>query len=294
MHSFTLPKPIGVVVATACALLFIAPDPGRSSFAVETAGQLVLYLPIQAESIANLAESLQAQAASNGPAGFTIKTSDHWHAFQQGLRNGRFGAYFAPPHFAAWAIARHGFKPLLRLAEPLSYVIAAKRADSELFEISDLANRTICSNKPLNLDYLLINQAFSQSLVSAKLKFVASVEKQMLNPASRCDAFSLSNHLFEKHARLSPGKFIRLQQSVVYNNYVLLVHPQVPADLAGKLQDYFLARQTQELLSPMFIMLASKGQLVRSEADDYPAEYWRVLMPYWGTESELRKAATQQ
>ncbi|NNC99686.1 MAG: PhnD/SsuA/transferrin family substrate-binding protein [Gammaproteobacteria bacterium] len=235
-------------------------------------------------------ETLAEDLISKGLTNIRIQTSDHWHSFQQGLRASRLGIYFAPPHFAAWAISKHGFKPLVRLSEPISYVIATKTAKPRIFEINDLAGRSVCSGKPLNLDYLLINRALGNRLPAATIKVVNSVEKQMRNPATLCEAFSISNHQFEKTADAVPGEFIKLYQSTNYNNYVFVAHPDVSEKQISKLQHYLLNLDSQALLSPMLLVFAAEAKLLRSSPDDYPSDYWRVLTPYWGGDAKSRIA----
>ena len=252
-----------------------------------------LYLPIGYEAFTTMIDSINLQMAGHGLSNIKIETTDYWHAFQQGLRAGRFGVYFAPPHFAAWAISRHGFKPLVRIPEPLSYVIAARSADRNLFEIGDLAGRKVCTSKPLNLDYLLIVNTFDVSIASAKIEIVDSVAAEMRNPMTRCEAFSLSNHLFDQFEIETPDRFIRLQQSSRYNNYALLVHPDVAENQAKALQQYFLQEQTQLLLAPMLKFFAKNAQLVRGSIDDYPPDYWQALTPYWMSASERDSSALE-
>ena len=116
---------------------------------------LTLYLPVLENDRPQMFTALDRRLQSAISSPLNLRGIDYWHGFQHGLRSGRKGLYFAPPHFAAWAIAEHDFTPLVRLSGTLRYVIAADRSNPQLFEINDLANRPICTTKPLNLDYLL-------------------------------------------------------------------------------------------------------------------------------------------
>ena len=243
--------------------------------------QIKLYLPISRTKHTPLINALNAALRELGLKQITVEGSDYWHAYQNGLRSGRAGIYFAPPHFAAWAISEHNFLPLARISSPLSYVIATHQEDRALFEINDLSGEKVCSSRPLNLDYLLINSLFQDFLNAPQIEIVASVERQMRSVDSACRAFAVGNHLFERFELEHPNKFIRLQQSALHNNYVFVAHPQIaPADL-NKIRRFLLSTKTQDLLQPILRLFATKAELVRSRKGDYPKKYWEPLAAYW-------------
>ena len=99
----------------------------------------------------------------------TIETVDHGHNYQQGLRAGRIGIYFAPPHCTAWTVDHHGFRALVHLSEPLAYIVTVEQSRTNLFEVGNLASNRICDRKPLNLDYILISKVLENSSVPTLL-----------------------------------------------------------------------------------------------------------------------------
>lgn len=242
---------------------------------------LEVYLPVRLSEFSSEIKQLSAELLKHGLSQVEFKTIDYWHNYQQGLRAGREGVYFAPPHFAAWAISEHQFLPLLRLAEPLSYVIAVNRNQPNFFEINDLADKAVCSTQPLNLDYLLINNALGDGYLSADIVVVNSVPVEMRKASSDCDGFSLSNFAFEKVDYRAPNRFIRLHKSKQYNNYVMVSHPATSAEKAAALIEFFALQKTQNLLKPILSQFASETNLIPSIASDYPSHYWRELAPYW-------------
>ncbi|MFT7525343.1 MAG: hypothetical protein ACI9LY_000478 [Arenicella sp.] len=211
----------------------------------------------------------------------SIETVDHGHNYQQGLRAGRIGIYFAPPHFAAWAIDHHGFRALVHLSEPLSYVIAVEQNRTNLFEVGFLASKRICARKPLNLDYLLINKGLENSLAPAQIKIVPRVSDQMDAEDTLCDAFSISKSVFDQFTKTQPERFIKLSQTDNYPNYGLIGHPIIqPSDLK-KIKTYFLLNRTQLMLAPLLKKFANSYKLVPSSAQHHPRRYWQDLAPYW-------------
>ncbi len=240
-----------------------------------------LFLPIELKPYSSMIKALKEDFLKNNIENIEIEGIDHWHAYQQGLRVGRVGFYFAPPHFTAWAFSKHDFKAMLRISEPLSYVIAAKRANSDIFEINDLTNKRICSEKAFNLSYLLGNSGLDKQLRSANIEIVESVEKQMSKTTTSCDAFSISDHLFKKVSIKSPAQYIRLHQSTKYNNYALIAHPSITDQRVAALTQYFLKNESQSIIAPLLKKFTQTGSLIISQTSDYPSEYYETLSPYW-------------
>jgi len=242
---------------------------------------LRLFLPIRSADFPQLIETLEGKFSEYGFENIKIATTDDWHNFQQGLRHGRAGVYLAPPHFAAWAINKYNFLPLLKISKPLSYVITTTRADLSLFEVNDLAGRTVCTSNPLNLDYLLLNQALKKSIRSAKIEIVDSVEQQMQQPGTPCAAFSVSLHIFDKFALSQSDRWIRLQQSERQNNYVFVAHPEISPDQISNIRDYLSSDIGQQLLSPVLELFANDARLIPARVEDYPNTYSKILDRYW-------------
>ena len=240
-----------------------------------------LFLPIESKPFSSMIKSLENDLLKNNINNIEVESIDHWHAYQQGLRVGRVGFYFAPPHFTAWALSEHGFKAMLRVSDPLRYVIAAKRTNSDIFEINDLINRRICSEKAYSLSYLASGSVISKQIGSANIGIVESVEKQMTKATTNCDAFSISDHLFKKLSLRSPTRYIRLHQSIKTNNYALIAHPDIADKRIAALTKYFLKSESQELITPLLSIFSKSGSLILSKSTDYPSDYYKNLIPYW-------------
>lgn len=243
--------------------------------------ELTLYLPITEQQHPELQQQLGHHFEQAGLGELRIVTADYWHDYQWALRKGKAGLYYAAPHFLAWSLHQHNFTPLLRIAEPLKYVIATRASNLNVFEISDLNKRTVCAQRALNLDYLLINSAFDNRLHSANVKPVWSVVEQMTDAASPCVAFSLSDHYFIEQELAQPGEFIRLQQGPSYNNYGFVLHPTLAPSYREPLIEFFSNPEIQTLLQPLLRQTATKAVLTEAKAADYPRAYLRPLLTYW-------------
>ena len=238
-------------------------------------------MPINSEQLPQIITQLEQELANAGFGNVEVVTADYWHTYQQSIRKGRPGIYFAAPHFLAWTLHQHNFQPLLKLAEPLKYVIASRRNNSNVFEVNDLNKKTVCTQRALNLDYLLVNAAFDNPMHSAKTWPVWSVLEEMKKVQNRCTAFSISDHHFVELELAAPDNFIRLQQGEIFPNFGFAIHPSLVEKYAKKLTEFLQRKSTYDLLRPMYRQTASKAYLVTASIEDYPIGYTEALATYW-------------
>ena len=112
---------------------------------LEQAQSIPFYLPIESDELQQGVSQLGAALSAEGLNHITPVAVKYWNSYQQSIRHGKRGIYLAAPHYSAWAVVKHNFVPVLRIAEPLKYVIAARRGDSHLFEINDAQSIGVCS-----------------------------------------------------------------------------------------------------------------------------------------------------
>ena len=243
--------------------------------------KLYLYLPIGPDDLRQESDILQNDLKNNDFSHIEIQFAEYWHEYQQNIKNGRLGLYLAPPHFASWAINKHNFIPLMRVAEPLSFVIAAKKSQPEIFELNDLIDRTVCSQPPLNLDYLLSIEAFAKLLGSSNNKFIKHVDLEMQTQQSDCYGYIISNHIVRRFQLAGNDDYIRLYQGKTYNNYVLIAHPEINTKMLERFKHYLIQADTQKLLKPIFNLYANDTKLISSQKEDYPISYIGPLNLHW-------------
>ena len=243
--------------------------------------QINLILPLRSDDHAQLAQKLESGLKSYGLDNIKVQYADLWHNYQQGIRTGKHGIYFTAPHFAAWATNIHGFKPLAKIAEPISYVITAKEAHPEVFEINDLINRTICSKQPLEQDYVFLTDTFAKKYGSFNHHFLSDVQNEMLTKKSSCDGFVISNHVLKSMLQSGNRDYIRLYQSKTYNNYAFIAHPNIDPETSAKLTSFLVDPESVIFLKLIVSRYAKDLKLVRAGPDDYPESYANRLKIYW-------------
>jgi hypothetical protein len=244
--------------------------------------EIPFYLPISKAQFPELISQLEIALSDAGLSHLKLATTDYWHPYQNGIRQGRLGIYLAAPHFTSWLIHKYDFKPKLKLAGPLRYVIAARRADTNIFEVNDLANKTVCIDATMNLSFLLVKELMPNSVLSPKTIRVESVAEKMRLDDRRCDAFSLNEHLFLMLAADQPFKFISLKQSDEFSNYAYVVHPDVSQQTNAALTKLLTNNAVTKILRPMHQLLAAEPRIVRAKANHYPQLTMSPLQKYWG------------
>lgn len=264
-------------IARSCLILFLLI--GNSISVAQTKVELIL--PIASKGQTGFKQRLQSELENHNLASVTIDFADHWHDYQQGLRLGQPAIYFAAPHFSAWAIDRHGFHPILRIAEPLSYVVSANKAHTNIFELRDLINKQVCSMQPLGLDYLSLTEAFSNKYGSVDHYFIENVKAEMVATHSDCDAFVISNHQLQSIAENGNNNYIRLYQSQNSNNYAFIAHPNVDKELVARLSLFLIQPSIRPLLLPLLQNYANDTTLIPALEQDYPDDYTSELSRYW-------------
>jgi len=101
----TLPtKYLSLPILLVLALLGLSPINAQTNSSAQTNPQpseLQLYLPYHSSQFPELAQKLDAALQRAGLNNIRTQSSDYWHPYQQGIRQGRVGVYLAPPHFVA-------------------------------------------------------------------------------------------------------------------------------------------------------------------------------------------------
>lgn len=269
-----------IVLCVYLALLFV--NTGTAYGTQEKAVQL--NLPFSSSDYSELTTQLRNALDQAQLAEVELVTAEHWHTYQNKLRLGRKGLYIAPPHFSSWAVHKFDFVAHVRLASPLSYVIATKRSNQHIFEMNDLADRPVCSSRPVNMDYLLINRAFDNPVLSARIKTVASVDKEMRQSNHNCDGFALTNQQYKSISAESPTRYIRLQQSAKYHNLALISDAESTAnepETIAKIIRLLNSEKGRQILDPWVSQYSSSKLWVASSALDYPSDYFDILTPFW-------------
>lgn len=244
---------------------------------------LTLYLPAINQQDKDLAKKLETEFRRQGLELLQVRGTAFWHPYQNGIRTGKKGIYFAQPHLAAWAISQHEFEPIFRLHGRLNFVLATNKANTTLFELEDLNGKKICHESGLNLGRLWLEDVLGEYLVAANRQEVANVENTIGSAieSKDCDAFVLENRAYERANNASRGKFIRLAQSPFYNHSAFVAHPTLTHREKSKLIKALKSTPIKLLLQPYLLNLSKWENLIEVNEGDYTVNNANILKTYW-------------
>ena len=245
---------------------------------------LTLYLPAINQHESGLEKKIESEFRNQGLESFQVKGTVFWHPFQSGIRTGKKGVYFAQPHMAAWAIAKHNFDPVFRLHGRLNFVLATTRANTKLFELDDLNGKVICHESGLNLGTLWLEDILGGYQIAANRREVTNIEATIQDAieAQKCDAFVLENLAYERTNKTAGGKYIRLAQSAFFKHNVFIAHPELTSREKLVLRKALKSAKLKELLKPYLLNLSKWDNLVEVSEEDYSLQDSLILEPYWG------------
>lgn len=266
-----------ILKITALLLISVITNPLRA----QQQEQVDFYLPTFTKQNGALINQLSSALSDAGLGNINVKSMDHWQQYQQSVRHGRRGFYLSPPHFSSWLQHEHDFNPIAKLKGTLSYLIISNTNDTDIFETRDLIKKKICTQHPLNLDYLLISQAFAKNVQSAETHIVDSVSNELRNPHSPCAAFSISEHSFNQSERKNPGKYIRLMQGPRFSNYAILADSTIHRDKIVQFKFFLKQQNVQTILKPLLDHISPDATFIETQDNDYPKQDSQALANYW-------------
>ena len=80
---------------------------------------------------------------------------------------------------------------------PLQFVVAVRQSDFELFAISDLDNKLVCTEHALSPSALSLTLAAETHQINPRRAVTWSVQDKMLKDDPRCRAFVINNALID-------------------------------------------------------------------------------------------------
>ena len=243
---------------------------------------ITLYFPGINKQNPELSKQIEKALAKHEVDFISVKGTEFWHPYQNGIRTGKTGIYFAQPHMAAWLITRHNFSPIYRLHGNTSYALAVAKANTSIFELNDLNGKRICHEPGLNLGTIWLNQLMGKNQIAANPLEVSHIENYILaQNTQNCDSFVVEATAYDRVAKETRNKYTRLAQSSVYKHYALLAHPSLSKRNIDKLASALKNKDLQALLRPYFSDLSKWDNLIPIDKTDYSASDVELLAPYW-------------
>ena len=121
-----------------------------------------------------------------------------------------------------------------------------------------------------------------ENQIAANAIEVPNIETYMLaQNTQNCDSFVVEATAYDRVAKETRNKYIRLAQSSVYKHYALLAHPSISKSNIDKLATALKNKDLQTLLRPYFSDLSKWDNLIPIDNTDYSPSDVELLAPYW-------------
>ena len=239
------------------------------------------YLPYSSKLTSSIKATLESDLAELGAGLINIHTDQDWNEYLEKVRSGSSGIYLAAPHFAAWLIHQHQFTPLRRIKDSLNYSIISRQDDVEIFALSDLNGEQVCTQMPLSLDYLMVDQVLKETAKTVIKAVTRSIEQRIVSRDIRCRGFTASKALASRLEQNNPNDYARLFQSKDWNNYAILVSKDLNSERLRALDDALSSAIISRALLSVIRHEISDTVMVTAAKQDYPLELSEMLNPYW-------------
>lgn len=273
---------VGLALAYwACAFHSVAQSP----LAPTSGSTTLFYLPYSTQVYPQLESSVEQALVESGLGSIAIESGDQWQLYLDAIRSGTPGIYWAAPHFSAWLVHNHEFIPMFKLKTPLEFSIIVRKDNFAIFALTDLSQRTVCTQHTANLDFIVASRLFEQRNIQPARAVTWRIAQNLADNDQRCDAFVVSNVLLERVLTDHPEHWIKLYTGATFVNYSLLAHPDTPQAIIEQLSSAMTAPGFVSTLGPLWQDFSHDGQLEPAKPADYSASLLEFLQPMWRHEA---------
>lgn len=215
-------------------------------------------------------------------AKFSYRNPGNWLSYQNEMRKGDYDLVFDGPHFVGWRARQIGHAPLLKLPQPLVWVVVT-RADSPLKSIKELAGRRVCVHAPPNLGTLTLQSLFDNPARQPYLIEIKGWQAAYQGVAEgRCDATILPRDNLRKYD--PDGRVAKVvHQHQPYPNQAFTAGPRITPQLRARIVAALMSEHGRQITAPLRERFGQGADMVPASMDEYQ-EAALVLKTYWGFE----------
>lgn len=200
--------------------------------------------------------------------------------YLEGIKSGKFDAFFAKANIGSWAIAQHSYEAVAKLREPLFLRLIARNDRIDVFEFNDLDYRAICTEGSPDVSF-----HFLQSLLD---KPESLSEKIITFPQQNID------HIFERNCVGAMVNESRLKSSNESKHYTTLARSKKLSQIGFFIKKDINRDVRNHLINKLFSIQAKafvtdlknhfstpSDELVKAKNSDYPFSSMKHLPAEW-------------
>ncbi|MBN8480839.1 MAG: PhnD/SsuA/transferrin family substrate-binding protein [Xanthomonadales bacterium] len=254
-----LPRSLHLLLATACAMTLV----GQDACAVEyrfTAEPI--YAPDAAREIYK--PLLDYLGRETGEKFVLVTPANYGSYWRNILKPASTDFSYDEAHFADYRIARSGFLPLVRTAEPTSYTLLAN-LDYEGRKPDSLQGKSIATMAAPSLGYALLAQFYPNPVEQPRFLSAARSWRDGVQMVfgGEADAAIVPTWLKDTYPNLAA-----IQTSRTFPGPAVLAAPEVPAEVRDKVRDALLKLGDAPELAGLLLELGI-SKFVAAQAGEY-------------------------
>jgi ABC-type phosphate/phosphonate transport system substrate-binding protein len=213
---------------------------------------------------------------------FIYRNPDNWLAYQAAMRKGAYDVIFDGPHFVSWRIQQMGHVPLLKLPQPLVWVVITKQG-SRFTSIKELAGRGVCVHASPNFGTLTLLSLFDNPARQPHMIEIKGWDNAYKGVADgKCEATILPLANYKKSdPEQKVAKIIHQHQP--YPNQAFTHGPRINSTMHDKILRALMSEEGKLATKGLREKFGKGEDLVPAKKEEY-ADVALVLKTYWGFE----------
>ena len=212
----------------------------------------------------------------------SFQYGDNFLVYQSEMRKGTYDISFDGPAFVGWRMAKLGHTPLIKFPGNLVFVVIAKKDDTRVKELKDLAGRTLCAFPPPNLATLTILYEFENPSRQPLLREIDSFQNAYKNMMDgKCVGGVMQAKLYQEMDKDAKAARV-LFTSKPLPNQAFTTGPRIAPEIREKMLAVLLSPEGTAATQPL--RDAYKVPVIlEAKADEYK-DLGRLLRDVWGFE----------
>lgn len=211
--------------------------------------------------------------------------SGDWLSYINNMQKDAYDLVFDGPHFVSYRMAKFGHTPLVKLPGALDFVVIARRDNTEVVQLADLAGRPVCGHAPPNLATLTLQAQFPNISRQPRIIETRGFKNAFLGVVNRrCEAAPIPTKVYAK-LDTGPNRGLTriLFKSKGLPHQAFSAGRRVTPEEQAAIRAALLAPEAAEPTKRLRARFAGGKALRPANPEEYAAHY-RLLAYVWGFE----------
>lgn len=187
---------------------------------------------------------------------FRYQYSDNWLSYSKDMTNGNYDLVFDGPAFNGWRMEKMSHTPLIKLPEDFVFVVIARKDNSQVAELKQLAGRKVCVHAPPNLGTLTLLSQFDNPVRQPSIVEIKGWDAAYQSVADgKCAGTVLPIKNLEKNDK---GLVKVLYKHKPLPNQALSAGPRISAEMQARIKHALLSEEGRAATAKLRATYAGK------------------------------------